>query len=289
MKLIDSNSAAEEKILQAQAAFANNNSEASIQVHKQKIFDPSRYCEDPPLKKIDYFQTSLKCAMNGTISSNLILSSLIGLDYLPVTTTAFFSTCFVCLQALANATQKWFYLKNEDQVVKREMTREFWEYENYPEGEKNEMIEIYEKKGLSKEEATELVNTLCKNTANFIDTMMVEELGILPPNPHNSPIIQSVHSYCGFLFGGLVPVLTYLFATSYHHLNPSSAFAASLAQKSNLIRLTTGINSLSLFSLGSCYSYYSTRRWWETGSYLTIQGALASFFAFYLGGLLRPT
>jgi hypothetical protein len=83
----ESNSS-EDKILQAQAAFAENDTLASIQVrlfgcfyisfvltlkvHKQKIFDPSRYCEDPPLKKIDYFQTSLKCAMNGTISTSLV-------------------------------------------------------------------------------------------------------------------------------------------------------------------------------------------------------------------------
>lgn len=36
------------------------------------------------------------------------------------------------------------------------------------------MVEIYMRKGLTKQQANELVNTLCYNTNNFIDTMMVE-------------------------------------------------------------------------------------------------------------------
>jgi hypothetical protein len=40
--------------------------------------------------------------------------------------------------------------------------REMWEVENYIEGEKKEMVEIYEAKGVSKEDATTLVDVLSR-------------------------------------------------------------------------------------------------------------------------------
>lgn len=62
----------------------------------------------------------------------------------------------------------------EEDFVKAEHARETWEFENYPEGEKSEMVELYEKKGYSNEDATNLVDILTRNKECFINTMMVE-------------------------------------------------------------------------------------------------------------------
>jgi len=268
----------DENISKAKAAFEDKNVNASIKIHKQKIFDLARYTEDPVIKKVDYFKTSLQSAMNGTISSSIIVSFFVGATAPPL--SAFiFGACFVCLQAVASATQKWFYLRNEIEVVRSEMTREYWEYENFPEGEMNEMVAIYEKKGLTKDEAQKLVSTLSKNTNNFIDTMMVEELGILPPNPNESPATHAIHSYCGYLFGGLAPVFAYL-------LIATNAFSLNFT-RSQIFKISTAINTMCIFSLGSCYSIYSTNEWYETGAYAFFHGALASVVSYFFGGVIR--
>lgn len=54
------------------------------------------------------------------------------------------------------------------------------ELDNVPELEKQEMIDIYTKKGISQEDATEIVNLLFPSKEAFLDIMMIEELGILP-------------------------------------------------------------------------------------------------------------
>ena len=41
------------------------------------------------------------------------------------------------------------------------------------------MIEIYQKKGISKEDASQVIEILSKHKDAFIDIMMIEELGIL--------------------------------------------------------------------------------------------------------------
>ncbi len=42
-----------------------------------------------------------------------------------------------------------------------------------------EMIEIYQNKGLSKEDATTIIDVMSKYKDVFVDAMLVDELGIL--------------------------------------------------------------------------------------------------------------
>ena len=47
-----------------------------------------------------------------------------------------------------------------------EWKRETWELENYPEGEKKEMIELYVEEGMTVEDATAIVNAFAKCECN---------------------------------------------------------------------------------------------------------------------------
>jgi hypothetical protein len=66
---------------------------------------------------------------------------------------------------------------NERQFYERERNREEWELENFPDGEYEEMTAIYMQKGLSETEARHFVRLLSRDTQNFVDIMMVDELG----------------------------------------------------------------------------------------------------------------
>ena len=54
------------------------------------------------------------------------------------------------------------------------------EVDNVPEIEKQEMIDIYHKKGLSIEDAKTVVDLLFESKEAFVDLMMIEELHIIP-------------------------------------------------------------------------------------------------------------
>jgi len=63
------------------------------------------------------------------------------------------------------------------------------EFDNFPEGEIDEMVELYENKGISTEDAKLVVNTLAKYKEAFIDIMMVEELNLMPIDEDDSPLM----------------------------------------------------------------------------------------------------
>ncbi len=97
--------------------------------------------------------------------------------------------------------------KAEDDVIVGERKREEWEIENYLQGEKQEMVDLYTKRGLSRSDAVTVVDILAKDKKVimmilknckkiqilinfshflmlflqiFLYIMVVEELGIMP-------------------------------------------------------------------------------------------------------------
>lgn len=48
------------------------------------------------------------------------------------------------------------------------------EFDNYPEGEVQEMVEIYQGKGMTKEDAVALIKILSSYKEIFVDSMLVD-------------------------------------------------------------------------------------------------------------------
>jgi len=165
--------------------------------------------------------------------------------------------------------------KAEYDYTKAEMRRERWEFENYAQGEIDEMIEIYRDKGLSKEDATELVNVLAKNKNNFIDTMMVEELGMLPPDPEESPARGGFVTFLAFVIFGLIPLLPYIIAAGISGtstLNIGAVFGGSIAAV-----------AITLFILGAITSRFTIHTWYKAGLQMLILGTLAAGSSYLIG------
>lgn len=56
--------------------------------------------------------------------------------------------------------------KAQNDAVQKEREREAWEFANYPEGEIDEMVQIYTDKGMSEEDARTVVTTMAKYVTN---------------------------------------------------------------------------------------------------------------------------
>ena len=83
-----------------------------------------------------------------------------------------------------------------------ERARETWELENFPEGEIQEMVELFEEKGYTSDQAKQVVAILSTRKTAFVEFMMVEELGILPSPSSGSVWLHSVISVSGVVFAG---------------------------------------------------------------------------------------
>ena len=81
---------------------------------------------------------------------------------------------------------------------------EKWEVDNYPEGEKQEMVELYMEKGIPKKDAESMTKILSKHKKAWVDIMMVEELGLMKDN--GSPVKNALVTFGSFSIFGFTTV-----------------------------------------------------------------------------------
>ena len=136
-------------------------------------------------------------AAGGTLSTSVIL--ILG-----------FSNIFA--DALSMGVGEFLSSKAENEWILSERKREAWEMENYPEGEVQEMIDIYESKGMSRKDAELVIKTMAKYKDFFVDVMMAEELALQVPEEDytKESMKEGVVMFCSFAAFGTFPLLGYV-------------------------------------------------------------------------------
>lgn len=87
----------------------------------------------------------------------------------------------ILADALSMGVGEFLSSKAENEWILSERRREEWEFENYPEGEVREMVEIFEERGMNHEDAELVILTMAKYKDFFVDIMMTQELELKVP------------------------------------------------------------------------------------------------------------
>jgi VIT1/CCC1 family predicted Fe2+/Mn2+ transporter len=174
---------------------------------------------------------------------------------------------------LSMAAGAFLSLRAEREYYNRERERETWEVEHFPDGERAEMIEIYRAKGYSPEEADTLVNIQSRNEKTWVDTMMIQELGLLPDD--RQPVLSALATFGSFLVAGAVPLLVF-FLGLFASIDPEAAFAISIV-----------LSGLALFALGAAKVLITERNWFRSGLEMLVVGGVAAGVAYLVGYLLQ--
>ena len=136
-----------------------------------------------------------------------------------------------------------------------------------PEGEREEVRQIFQLKGFEGEDLQRIVELVTANRKRWVRTMLTEEYGL--PHEVRSPWMAAIATFTAFLICGLVPLVPYLLGAS-ESLVLSSIMTASV-----------------FFAIGSVKSKWSTTSWWRSGLATLLVGAIAAALAYVTGVLLK--
>lgn len=98
--------------------------------------------------------------------------------------------------------------KSEKDNFNRHERIEYWEVDNLPELEREEVRKIYAAKGFEGQLLDQVVDVICADRDRWVDTMMKEELGMIPEE--RSPFKIGLVTFLAFQAVGLVPLLVYV-------------------------------------------------------------------------------
>eukprot|EP00929_Paragymnodinium_shiwhaense_P093885 TRINITY_DN5420_c0_g1_i1.p1 TRINITY_DN5420_c0_g1~~TRINITY_DN5420_c0_g1_i1.p1 ORF type:complete len:308 (+),score=65.98 TRINITY_DN5420_c0_g1_i1:138-1061(+) len=102
----------------------------------------------------------------------------------------------------------WFGKNAYWQHYGRERDREAWELDNYEEGEKQEMVELFVGRGMGEDDARLVIDTCAKYPNFFVSLMMLEELHMVEPCSSHFGSSRQLGLACGL--GALLPALPLL-------------------------------------------------------------------------------
>ena len=109
------------------------------------------------------------------------------------------------------AMGEWLSVNSSREMSQRQIDAEEAELDAAPEMEKQELILIYQAKGLDEKSAKTLADKLFESKEAALDTLAREELGIDPTELGGSPWAAAFSSFFLFATGAIFPVFAFFF------------------------------------------------------------------------------
>jgi VIT1/CCC1 family predicted Fe2+/Mn2+ transporter len=265
----------EPKVLKARNAFLEKDAEASRALHdfyaSSKEFHQGEAGE--------YVQSVVFGGLDGIITTFAVVSASVasGLSYGLILIIGFAN---LIGDAVGMGVGDYLSSKAENDREQAERNREAWELEHMPDSEKEEMIDIYTSKGISQEDAVQVVELLYRSSKSaFLDVMLAEELGIMPKEQEISALKSGIVTFSAFVFFGGLPMLPYLFSGKYTHVGKFDfVFGISIA-----------LFCISLYSLGAFKGKITGKKWYLSGIAMLANGVITTTIAYFIGFALEQS
>ncbi len=113
--------------------------------------------------------------------------------------------------ACSMAMGEWLSVNSSREFYQQQIATEAAELKEFPEEEKQELVLIYQAKGLSEQQAKVLADRIIGDKDTALDTLTREELGINPEELGGSPWVAGATSFILFAGGAIIPVLPFFF------------------------------------------------------------------------------
>jgi VIT1/CCC1 family predicted Fe2+/Mn2+ transporter len=140
--------------------------------------------------------------------------------------------------ACSMAIGEWLSVTSSRELNQKQIDVEADELKRMPEEEKEELVLIYQAKGLEEKQARALAERLMSQKDSALDTLVREELGIDPNELGGSAWIAAGSSFALFATGAFFPVLPFFW------LSGSVALAASLVLSGVALVFAGAVTSL---------------------------------------------
>ncbi len=146
--------------------------------------------------------------------------------------------------AFSMAAGEYVSMRAQKELLQRELALERHEIRHRPEGERRELMRIYEGRGIAPELARQLADEMMRTPELALETHAREELGINPASL-GSPLQAGLSSFATFALGALLPLVPWLFATG------TGATLASVV-----------IGAAAAIAVGTALAVFTERPWW---------------------------
>ena len=162
--------------------------------------------------------------------------------------------------------------KSERAVYEKHKQTEYWEVDNMPKQEREEVKEIYQEKGFEGELLEQVVEVICSDRDRWVNVMMKEELEMIPDV--KSPFATGATTYISFILVGIVPLITYVWDYAIQPLE-------------NVFWMASSLTVLAFVGIGWLKSFVTETSKTKGILETLLLGALAAAVSYFVGDILE--
>lgn len=165
-------------------------------------------------------------ATDGAVTTFAVVAGVVGASLSP-SIVLILGFANLLADGFSMAVGNYLAAKAQREYIEKARKREEWEIDNLVEQEKQEIRDIYAKKGFKDELLNEVVRIITSRRKVWVDTMMREELGLIEDS--RRPRDTAVTTFAAFNAVGLIPLLPFvaMFAAG-STASPNDAFLYSV-------------------------------------------------------------
>ncbi|MDX1569327.1 MAG: VIT1/CCC1 transporter family protein [Xanthomonadales bacterium] len=219
-----------------------------------------------------YLKDFIYGAIDGAVTTFAVVAGVVG---------AALDNIIIVILGVANLVADGFsmaisnYLGSRAEAEQRDKARrsETRHIEKYPEGEKEEIRQIFARKGFSGEDLERVVDVITSDQDLWLETMLHEEFGI----PRHGPVPwkAGVATFMAFVVIGSVPLLAYIMQALLPGLTIRPFFISCV------------LTGAAFFLVGAWKAKVVEQAWWRGGLETLLVGGSAAVLAYIAGHLLR--
>ncbi|HJV34254.1 VIT1/CCC1 family protein [Geomonas sp.] len=171
--------------------------------------------------------------------------------------------------AVSMALGEWISVQSSRELYLKHIETEREEIENAPEEEIEELVLIYQARGMDETIARQVATRIMADRENALGTLVREELGVDMEELGGSAWEAAFTSFLLFAAGAVLPVIPFVF------LKGGAAIAAS-----------AGLSAVGLFVIGASITLFTGRSVWYSGFRQVAFGLTAAAVTFGVGKLV---
>jgi len=155
-----------------------------------------------------HFEDFVYGAFDGSVTTFAVVAGAIGASLSPMVVVILgFANLFA--DGFSMAVGNYQATRARIEYIQKERKREEWEIDHMAETEKDEIRDIYAKKGFTAEMLDEIVKVITARRKVWVDTMMKEELGLIEDG--RKPLDTALSTVFGFVVIGIIPMIPFIF------------------------------------------------------------------------------
>lgn len=207
--------------------------------------------------------------IDGCVTTFAVVSGVVGAGFSP-SVALVLGFANLIADGFSMAISNYESIKTTGEFIQSIRDSEKEHIEKIPEGEREEIRQIFKNKGFSGEVLEKIVNTISADRNLWIDTMLVEEHGV--QKTHRNPIKAAIATFTSFVVVGSMPLIPFLIPG---------------LEKNARFTLSACLAALMFFSIGVLKSWVFSKPAFRSGVSTFLTGGTAALLAFIVGYVLR--